>query len=64
MHRRSLLTGAVTLGVAAPALAQTQPIEIQFWHGLAQPLGGMLEKRAIEGCSTTLAITASDISVP
>ncbi len=46
MFRRTLMTGAATLGLGAairPAAAQ-QPIEIQFWHGLAQPLGGMLEK--------------------
>ncbi len=48
MHRRTLLTGAMSLGVAAPALGQTQPVEIQFWHGLANPLGGMLEKRATD----------------
>ena len=48
MHRRTLLTGAASLAVAAPALGQTQPIEIQFWHGLAQPLGGMLEQRATD----------------
>jgi len=48
MHRRTFLAGAASLGVAAPALGQTQPIEIQFWHGLAQPLGGMLEKRATD----------------
>ncbi len=48
MKRRSLMTGAMALGVAAPAVGQTQPIEIQFWHGLAQPLGGMLEKRATD----------------
>jgi sn-glycerol 3-phosphate transport system substrate-binding protein len=27
-----------------PAVAQAQPVEIQFWHGLAQPLGGQLEQ--------------------
>ncbi len=48
MHRRTLLTGAMSLGVAAPALGQTQPVEIQFWHGLAQPLGGLLEKRCTD----------------
>ncbi len=45
MHRRTLMTGATALGLAAirPAAAQ-QPVELQFWHGLAQPLGGILEK--------------------
>ena len=30
---------------AAPSRAQGggQPVELQFWHGLAQPLGGQLE---------------------
>ncbi|MDZ4165451.1 MAG: sn-glycerol-3-phosphate ABC transporter substrate-binding protein UgpB [Smithellaceae bacterium] len=31
---------------ASPALAQK--IELQFWHGLSQPLGGMLEKIAAD----------------
>jgi sn-glycerol 3-phosphate transport system substrate-binding protein len=44
MQRRTLLAGAATLGLAAPALAQA-PVEIQFWHGLSQPLGGLLEQR-------------------
>jgi sn-glycerol 3-phosphate transport system substrate-binding protein len=47
MLRRSL--GQAALAVAAaplavPALAQGGPIELQFWHGLPQPLGGLLEK--------------------
>jgi len=33
---------------AGPALAQSGPIEISFWHGLAQPLGGLLEEIAAE----------------
>ena len=41
MHRRTL--GLATAGLAAPALAQSTPIELQFWHGLPQPLGGLLE---------------------
>ena len=47
MQRRTLLTGAASLALAAPALAQA-PVEIQFWHGLAQPLGGLLEQRATD----------------
>ena len=46
MYRRTLMTGAAALGLGAlarPALAQ-QPVEIQFWHGLSQPLGGLLEQ--------------------
>lgn len=51
MFRRTLAAGAVALAAlglaAAPARAQ-QPVEIQFWHGLTQPLGGMLEGFANE----------------
>ncbi len=47
MLRRSIMAGAVALGLAAPAAAQ-QPVEIQFWHGLTQPLGGMLEQIAAD----------------
>ena len=45
MFRRTLMAGAVALGLAgaAPASAQ-QATEIQFWHGLSQPLGGILEQ--------------------
>jgi len=46
--RRTILAGAVALGLATPAAAQQQPIEIQFWHGLTQPLGGMLEQIAAD----------------
>jgi len=48
MMRRTILAGAVALGLATPAAAQQQPIEIQFWHGLTQPLGGMLEQIAAD----------------
>jgi sn-glycerol 3-phosphate transport system substrate-binding protein len=49
MLRRMLMAGAVALGLAgvAPASAQ-QPIEIQFWHGLTQPNGGLLEQIAAD----------------
>jgi sn-glycerol 3-phosphate transport system substrate-binding protein len=51
MKRRLLAAAAAVLAAAAlsgpvprPAAAQQgQPLEIQFWHGLAQPLGGQLE---------------------
>ncbi|WP_207540658.1 sn-glycerol-3-phosphate ABC transporter substrate-binding protein UgpB [Sabulicella rubraurantiaca] len=50
LRRRQLgLAAAGTfapVALAAPALAQNGPVEIQFWHGLAQPLGGMLESIA------------------
>jgi len=48
MMRRTILAGAVALGLSTPAAAQQQPIEIQFWHGLTQPLGGMLEQIAAD----------------
>lgn len=47
MLRRSLGQAALAVAaapLAAPALAQGGPIELQFWHGLPQPLGGLLEK--------------------
>jgi sn-glycerol 3-phosphate transport system substrate-binding protein len=50
MLRRTIMAGAVALGLAGgavPAAAQ-QPVEIQFWHGLTQPLGGMLEQIAAD----------------
>lgn len=48
MFRRTLMAGAVALaGLVGPAAAQ-QPAEIQFWHGLSQPLGGLLEQVVTE----------------
>jgi sn-glycerol 3-phosphate transport system substrate-binding protein len=49
MKRRFLAAAALGLTALAgllprPAAAQAQPVEIQFWHGLAQPLGGQLEQ--------------------
>lgn len=42
--RRIAIAAGFAAGLAAlPATAQ-QPVEIQFWHGLAQPLGGQLEQ--------------------
>ena len=45
MKRRTLgmASAGLALPIAAPALAQGGPIEISFWHGLPQPLGGLLE---------------------
>lgn len=47
MLRRSLgkaaIAAAAASPLAAPALAQGGPIEIAFWHGLAAPLGPILE---------------------
>ena len=53
MFRRMIMAGAVALAtlpglVAAPAARAQQPAEIQFWHGLTQPLGGMLEQLATD----------------
>ncbi|MBP0444045.1 sn-glycerol-3-phosphate ABC transporter substrate-binding protein UgpB [Roseomonas sp. SSH11] len=52
MRRRHLAAGALALasliGTGPGALAQQQPVEIQFWHGLNQPLGGMLEQLATD----------------
>ena len=51
MRRRFLATGlaaAATAGFlprsAAAQAAGAAPVEIQFWHGLPQPLGGQLEE--------------------
>jgi sn-glycerol 3-phosphate transport system substrate-binding protein len=51
MRRRQLAAGAIALAslFAMPFTARAQqPVEIQFWHGLNQPLGGMLEQLAID----------------
>jgi sn-glycerol 3-phosphate transport system substrate-binding protein len=53
MFRRTVMAGAVALAaaaglVAAPAAQAQAPTEIQFWHGLTQPLGGMLEQIAAD----------------
>lgn len=45
--RRFLLALAATAALAAPAAAQ-QRVSIDFWHGLTQPLGGMLEQIAAD----------------
>jgi sn-glycerol 3-phosphate transport system substrate-binding protein len=51
MRRRTLAAGALALAALStswmPARAQAPaaaPVEIQFWHGLAQPAGGQLEQ--------------------
>ena len=44
-----VLVGAATLGhYAQPARAQTPRVTVEFWHGLAMPLGGILEKIATD----------------
>jgi sn-glycerol 3-phosphate transport system substrate-binding protein len=51
MRRRQLAAGAIALAslFAMPFTARAQqPVEIQFWHGLNQPLGGMLEQLATD----------------
>jgi len=61
MMRRTILAGAIALGLATPAAAQQQPVEIQFWHGLTQPLGGMLEQIAADfnASQTQVRVVAS-----
>lgn len=44
MLRRSFGQAAIAATLATPALAQGGPVELTFWHGLPQPLGGLLEK--------------------
>lgn len=48
MKRRTLGLASAGMALSAPALAQGGPVEIQFWHGLAQPLGGLLEAIAAD----------------
>lgn len=43
-HLGQAALAAAAAPLATPALAQGGPVEIQFWHGLPQPLGGLLEK--------------------
>jgi sn-glycerol 3-phosphate transport system substrate-binding protein len=45
LGKAALVASASPLGtvLATPALAQSGPVEVTFWHGLAQPLGGQLE---------------------
>lgn len=53
MLRRTAFKGALALTALGAtsrqqAVAQEAPVEIQFWHGLTQPLGGMLEQIAAD----------------
>lgn len=64
MLRRSFGQAAIAaaaLPLAAPALAQGGPLELQFWHGLPQPLGGLLEKIVADfnASQTTVKIVPS-----
>src|SRR5216683_1588921 len=44
-----VLVGTATLGhYTQPARAQTPRVTVEFWHGLAMPLGGILEKIATD----------------
>jgi sn-glycerol 3-phosphate transport system substrate-binding protein len=45
---RMLRATAVLLCLGGVAQAQTAPVQIEFWHGLTQPLGGMLEQIAAD----------------
>ena len=49
MQRRTLAAAALSAATlpligTRTATAQAQPLEVQFWHGLPQPLGGLLEQ--------------------
>jgi sn-glycerol 3-phosphate transport system substrate-binding protein len=47
--RTMMLGAAAAAGVAAAGAAQAQQrVEVEFWHGLTQPLGGMLEQIAAD----------------
>src|SRR3990172_9969063 len=42
-----LAFGLVVIATLVPALAEAQQkVQVEFWHGLTQPLGGMLENVA------------------
>jgi sn-glycerol 3-phosphate transport system substrate-binding protein len=46
---RTLAAAAMTALLGSSlAAAQTGPVQIEFWHGLTQPLGGMLEQIATD----------------
>jgi len=64
MFRRSLGKAALAASaatLATPALAQSGPVEVSFWHGLAQPLGGQLEAivQAFNESQTRFRVTPS-----
>jgi sn-glycerol 3-phosphate transport system substrate-binding protein len=42
------VAAATALAGSSLAVAQTAPVQIEFWHGLTQPLGGMLEQIAAD----------------
>ena len=42
------VAAATALAGGSLAHAQTAPVQIEFWHGLTQPLGGMLEQIAAD----------------
>lgn len=45
---KMLLAAAMVVCGGGLARAQTAPVQIEFWHGLTQPLGGMLEQIAAD----------------
>src|SRR5258708_340829 len=46
---RTLAAAAMTALLGSSlAAAQTGPVQIEFWHGLTQPLGGMLDQIATD----------------
>ncbi len=50
MRVARLLAAAAIIALtgASSAMAQTAPVQVEFWHGLTQPLGGMLEQIAAD----------------
>jgi sn-glycerol 3-phosphate transport system substrate-binding protein len=47
LSRRGIAAATLLAGLALPAAAQ-QRTTVEFWHGLTQPLGGMLEQIAAD----------------
>ncbi len=50
MQVARLLAAAAIIALTGTsfAMAQTAPVQVEFWHGLTQPLGGMLEQIAAD----------------
>src|SRR6266851_3677688 len=50
MRVARLLAAAAIIALTGTsfAMAQTAPVQVEFWHGLTQPLGGMLEQIAAD----------------
>ncbi|MBL8835156.1 MAG: sn-glycerol-3-phosphate ABC transporter substrate-binding protein UgpB [Alphaproteobacteria bacterium] len=65
ISRRTLIAGTAAAAgvVAAPwvARAQAQRVQVNFWHGLGQPLGGILEQvvAGFNGSQTQFQVNAT-----